>query len=69
MNEPYPMCCNWPSGESRAVMVMATNEAEQTAHVIWNERVNSSWRAMTGFDEWVPLSWLTEPNVADSTQR
>lgn len=49
--------CTWPDGQQRRVMVTAMLPNDM-AHVIWNERVDSDCKAVTGFDEAVPLAWL-----------
>jgi hypothetical protein len=55
---PYEAMCRWPDGQEREVMVM--EERGDTAWVIWNEHVESDQKAVTGFDEVVPMPWLTK---------
>ena len=60
------MTCTWPNGESRTVMVTAIGAvgyapvAEGMARILWNEKVESDCKAVTGFDDVVPTEWLTE---------
>jgi len=49
--------CTWPNGECREVVVIACNWEE--AKVIWNEEVNTGCAVVTGFDEVVPIEWLS----------
>ena len=48
--------CTWPNGESRSVEVVL--DTGKRANIIWNERIDSDRKAVTGFDESVPSEWL-----------
>lgn len=48
--------CAWPDGQIREVMVLAVENG--MAKIIWNEHVDSDYKAVTGFEEIVPVSWL-----------
>jgi hypothetical protein len=49
------LCC-WPDGQQRKVVIM--EDTGTHCRIIWNERVESPCKAVTGFEETVPKSWI-----------
>ncbi len=61
--------CTWPNGEARSVIVTSVCIKDATAKILWNEPVNSVNKAVTGFEDTVPISWLKgRPSLADPQQ-
>ncbi len=65
MSDMITAICTWPNGEKREVVV--TSDDGEYAMILWNERVESKHKAVTGFDDKVPLGWLDYGSNTEET--
>ena len=50
--------CTWPDGQVRRVVVV--NDDGEYSKILWNEKVDSSSKAVMGCDETVPSKWISD---------
>ena len=64
--QPDTAICTWPNGEQREVVV--TSDDGEYAMILWNEHVESEHKAVTGFNDKVPMEWLDYGNNTEETK-